>query len=156
VNVNTGSSSREPSQLQVHHFPHTPRVGRVTFSQQVAQLAANWHRIEKVFRLRESGVFVEDIFDVRISYTTSLPYTIPKSGSINAAKVLYKVLTPAERNTDIKDILNKYPGFPQAEYLFYPMPICRQLGNLLRESNATYPRGMREMMNLKLGWLSRA
>jgi ubiquitin-protein ligase E3 D len=51
--------------------------------------------------------------------------------------------------------LSKYPGFPQAEYLFYPMPICRRLAQLLRESNETYPHGMREMMNLQLGWLSR-
>ena len=52
--------------------------------------------------------------------------------------------------------LQRYPGFPQAEYLFYPMPICHRLANLLNESNATYPEGMREMTGLQVGWLHRA
>ncbi|KAG5646393.1 hypothetical protein DXG03_003716 [Asterophora parasitica] len=39
---------------------------------------------------------------IRIAYTTSTPYAIPKSGSIHAAKVLFKVLTPQERASDLK------------------------------------------------------
>lgn len=91
---------------------------------------------------------------------------------MHAAKVLYKTLTPTERTTDLKSyasvclvlafrvdkasrILAKYPGFPQAEYLFYPMPICRRLAGLLRESTGTYPRSMREMTGLQVGWLCR-
>ncbi|KAG6836942.1 hypothetical protein H0H93_000832 [Arthromyces matolae] len=93
---------------------------------------------------------------LRLSYTTSTPYAIPKSGSIHAAKVLFKILTPQERNLDIKTILAKYPGFPQAEYLSYPMPICRRLAGLLRESNGTYPPTMRVMTGLEVGWLQRA
>jgi hypothetical protein len=53
-------------------------------------------------------------------------------------------------------ILNKYPGFPQAEYLAYPMPICRRLAGLLRESNLAYPESLRMMTGLEVGWLQRA
>lgn len=53
-------------------------------------------------------------------------------------------------------ILDKYPGFPQAEYLFYPMDTCQRLAVLLRESNRTYPENMRSMTGLEVGWLQRA
>ena len=53
-------------------------------------------------------------------------------------------------------ILNKYPGFPQAEYLFYPLIVCRRLAALLRESNTAYPESMRTMTGLDVGWLRRA
>ena len=53
-------------------------------------------------------------------------------------------------------ILNKYPGFPQAEYLAYPMSICRRLAGLLRESNLAYPESLRMMTGLEVGWLQRA
>jgi ubiquitin-protein ligase E3 D len=39
---------------------------------------------------------------LRLAYATSTPYGIPKSGSIHAAKVLYKVLTPSEQAADLK------------------------------------------------------
>ncbi|KAG6840736.1 hypothetical protein C0991_004754 [Blastosporella zonata] len=93
---------------------------------------------------------------IRLSYTTPTPYAIPKSASIHAAKVLFKILTPSERTSDLKSILGKYPGFPQAEYLSYPMPICRRLAGLLKESNSAYPETMRFMTGLEVGWLHRA
>ena len=40
--------------------------------------------------------------NLRLAYATPLLYTLPKSGSIHAAKVLYKVLTPSERTVDLK------------------------------------------------------
>ena len=40
---------------------------------------------------------------IQIAYTTTeMQYAIPKSGSILAAKVLYKLLGPAEGNVDLK------------------------------------------------------
>lgn len=93
---------------------------------------------------------------IQLAYTTQTQYAIPKSGSINAAKVLYKLIGPSEGSTDLQTILNKYPGFPQAEYLFYPMDICRRLAGLLKESNRTYPESMRTLTGLEVGWLLRA
>jgi len=93
---------------------------------------------------------------LRLAYATSTPYALPKSGSIHAAKVLYKVMTPPEQAADFDTILDKYPGFPQAEYLHYPMPICRRIAALLRESNQAYPESMRFMTGLQVGWLHRA
>ncbi|KAF8069026.1 HECT-like ubiquitin-conjugating enzyme-binding-domain-containing protein [Lyophyllum atratum] len=92
---------------------------------------------------------------IRLAYTTSSPYAIAKSANIHAAKVLFKILTPAERTADLKSILTKYPGFPQAEYLSYPMPVCRRLAGLLNESNTTYPETLRVMTGLQVGWLYR-
>ena len=102
-------------------------------------------------------------------------YALPKSASIHAAKVLYKLLKPWAAPEDIKvcvhlayfipsltpsllnySILNRYPGFPQAEYLFYPMGICHRLAGLLSESNVAYPESMRTMTGLDVGWLHRA
>ncbi|KAF9457746.1 HECT-like ubiquitin-conjugating enzyme-binding-domain-containing protein [Collybia nuda] len=93
---------------------------------------------------------------LRLAYTIPTPYAIPKSASIHAAKVLYKVMGPTEHTADLTSILNKYPGFPQAEYIYYPMPICRRLAGLLRESNSAYPESMRMMTGLQVGWLHRA
>ncbi|KIM47082.1 hypothetical protein M413DRAFT_440615 [Hebeloma cylindrosporum] len=94
---------------------------------------------------------------IRLAYTThSSRGGIPKSANIQAAKVLFKLLKPDAGVTDIKSILNKYPGFPQAEYLAYPMPICRRLAGLLRESNLAYPESLRMMTGLEVGWLQRA
>jgi ubiquitin-protein ligase E3 D len=39
---------------------------------------------------------------LRLAYATSTSYAIPKGGSIHAAKVLYKVMTPSERAADLK------------------------------------------------------
>jgi len=93
---------------------------------------------------------------MRIAYTTPKQYGLPKSGSIHAAKILFKVLSPVTTSKDMKDILHKYPGFPQAEYLFYPIDICRRLVGLLKESNTSYPESMRTMTGLDVGWLHRA
>lgn len=92
---------------------------------------------------------------IRLSYTTPRSRAIPKSGSIVAAKVLYKLLGPNEAKVDLKTLLNKYPGFPQAEYLSYPMSICRRVAALLKESNTAYPEGLRTMTGLEVGWLHR-
>jgi len=94
--------------------------------------------------------------NMRLAYTTQTQYALPRSASIRTAKVLYKLLGPSEATTDLKSILNTYPGFPQAEYLFYPMDICRQLAVLLKGSNRSYPESMRIMTGLEVGWLRRA
>jgi len=94
--------------------------------------------------------------NLQLAYATSKRYAIPKSGSMHAAKVLYKLIGPTEGQLDLKTILDRYPGFPQAEYLFYPMDTCQRLAVLLRESNRTYPENMRSMTGLEVGWLQRA
>ncbi|KAJ3746783.1 HECT-like ubiquitin-conjugating enzyme-binding-domain-containing protein [Lentinula detonsa] len=94
--------------------------------------------------------------NLQLAYSTSKRYAIPKSSSMNTAKVLYKLMGPSEANTDLKLVLEKYPGFPQAEYLFYPMDTCQRLAVLLKESNRTYPDNMRTMTGLEVGWLQRA
>ncbi|KAJ7104491.1 HECT-like ubiquitin-conjugating enzyme-binding-domain-containing protein [Mycena belliarum] len=93
---------------------------------------------------------------MRLAYTTQTQYSMPRSASVRTAKVLYKLLGPSESTADLKSILNTYPGFPQAEYLFYPMDICRRLAGVLKESNMAYPEGMRVMTGLEVGWLRRA
>ena len=55
----------------------------------------------------------------------------------------------------LPSMLDKYPGFPQAEQLLYPRDVCRRLGGLLMASNATYPLGMRVLTGLFVGWLNR-
>ncbi|KAF9233430.1 HECT-like ubiquitin-conjugating enzyme-binding-domain-containing protein [Melanogaster broomeanus] len=92
---------------------------------------------------------------IRISYMLSTPYLLPKSDAADASKVLYKILGPTSTTIDLKDLLNKYPGFPQAEHLFYPMDVCRQLAALLKESTASYPESIRTMTGLDVGWLRR-
>jgi len=94
--------------------------------------------------------------NLQLAYTTSKHYAISKSGSMNAAKVLYKLIGPSEGKLDLQTILETYPGFPQAEYLFYPMDTCQRLAILLKESNRTYPETMRTMTGLEVGWLRRA
>ncbi|KAG7095414.1 hypothetical protein E1B28_006163 [Marasmius oreades] len=92
---------------------------------------------------------------MQIGYTAQRPYAIPKSASITVAKVLFKLLGPSDAKSDIRTILSKYPGFPQAEYLYYPMDACQRLAALLKESNMTYPESMRVMTGLDVGWLQR-
>ncbi|KAI6040934.1 HECT-like ubiquitin-conjugating enzyme-binding-domain-containing protein [Pisolithus marmoratus] len=91
---------------------------------------------------------------IRISYMLSLPLFLPRSDSIEASKVLYKILGP-NSTTDIKELLNKYPGFPQAEHLYYPMDVCRKLAASLSESTRVYPESLRTMTGLEVGWLHR-
>ena len=110
---------------------------------------------------------------MRLSYTTLRARALPKTASITAAKVLYKLIGPNEVTKDIKrcvlstvksdsrltnllpSLLNKYPGFPQAEYLSYPMTVCHRLAALLKESSTAYPENLRTMTGLQVGWLSR-
>ncbi|CDO76456.1 hypothetical protein BN946_scf184600.g5 [Trametes cinnabarina] len=93
---------------------------------------------------------------LRLSYTVPTQYVIPKSGSIRAAKVLFKILDTAAAYSDLPSLLKRYPGFPQAEHLYYPRGVCRRIGALLRESNTAYPENMRTMTGLDVGWLQRA
>ncbi|KAJ2926581.1 hypothetical protein H1R20_g10516, partial [Candolleomyces eurysporus] len=90
---------------------------------------------------------------IRLAYTTPRSRAIPKSGSISAAKVLYKLLGPTESRIPLKTLLDKFPGFPQAEYLSYPMSVCRRLAALLKESNTAYPERLRTMTGLEVGLL---
>jgi ubiquitin-protein ligase E3 D len=53
-------------------------------------------------------------------------------------------------------ILNKYPGFPQAEHLHYPFEVCQRLAAVLKESTTAYPESMRTMTGLDVGWLQRS
>ncbi|TFK73520.1 hypothetical protein BDN72DRAFT_834657 [Pluteus cervinus] len=94
--------------------------------------------------------------NMRLAYTTPIPYAIPKSGSVHAAKVLYKVLSSSEGIPDLKSLLNRYPGFPQAEYMYYPLAACARLAGLLKESTTAYPESLRTMTGLDVGWLIRA
>lgn len=91
---------------------------------------------------------------IRISYMLTSPLILPRSDSIEASKVLYKILGP-DSTKDIKELLNKYPGFPQAEHLYYPMDVCRKLAALLSESTRAYPDSLRTMTGLEVGWLHR-
>ncbi|TFK81662.1 hypothetical protein K466DRAFT_330587 [Polyporus arcularius HHB13444] len=93
---------------------------------------------------------------MRLSYIVPTQYVVPKSASIRAAKVLFKILDTASSYSDLDGVLKRYPGFPQAEHLYYPRGICRRLGALLRESNTAYPENMRTMTGLDVGWLQRA
>ncbi|KAI0821933.1 HECT-like ubiquitin-conjugating enzyme-binding-domain-containing protein [Trametes gibbosa] len=93
---------------------------------------------------------------MRLSYTVPTQYVLPKSGSIHAAKVLYKILDTAAAYADLPSLLKRYPGFPQAEHLYYPRGVCRRIGASLKESNAAYPENMRTMTGLNVGWLQRA
>ncbi|EIW54928.1 uncharacterized protein TRAVEDRAFT_30892 [Trametes versicolor FP-101664 SS1] len=93
---------------------------------------------------------------MRLSYTVPTQYVLPKTGSIRAAKVLYKILDTAAAYSDLPTLLQRYPGFPQAEHLYYPRGICRRIGASLKESNTAYPENMRTMTGLDVGWLQRA
>ncbi|KAI0355871.1 hypothetical protein OH77DRAFT_1424131 [Trametes cingulata] len=93
---------------------------------------------------------------MRLSYIVPTQYVVPKSGSIRAAKVLFKILDTAAAYSDLPSLLKRYPGFPQAEHLYYPRGICRRIGASLKESNTAYPENMRTMTGLDVGWLQRA
>ncbi|KAI0322864.1 HECT-like ubiquitin-conjugating enzyme-binding-domain-containing protein [Amylostereum chailletii] len=92
---------------------------------------------------------------IRISYAALKHYSIPKQGTVQASKLLYKILGPATSDVDFNTLLNKYPGFPQAEHLMYPKDVCMRLAALLKESNACYPESLRTMTGLDVGWLIR-
>jgi len=89
---------------------------------------------------------------IRIAYATPNSYAMPKSGCIHAAKVLFKLLGPT---ADLDSIVQKYPGFPQAEHLSYPLDICHRLAVLLKDSNKAYPESMRQITGLEVGMLQR-
>ncbi|THH11426.1 hypothetical protein EW145_g657 [Phellinidium pouzarii] len=107
---------------------------------------------------------------MRLSYATTAQFALPQTGSVYASKVLFKILpvasegcscpsvssplaSPSYKNLD--SVLQKYPGFPQAERLLYPRDVCQRLTSLLRESNTAYPMGVRVMTGLLTGWLRR-
>ncbi|KAG2109926.1 HECT-like ubiquitin-conjugating enzyme-binding-domain-containing protein [Suillus discolor] len=92
---------------------------------------------------------------IRVSYMLPTSYLIPKQGSIDASKVLYKILGPSSSTMALKDLLSRYPGFPQAEHLFYPIDVCRKLAGLLTESTHSYPENVKTMTGLHVGWLNR-
>ncbi|KAG2030417.1 HECT-like ubiquitin-conjugating enzyme-binding-domain-containing protein [Suillus americanus] len=92
---------------------------------------------------------------IRVSYMLPTPYLLPKQGSIDASKVLYRILGPSSSTMALKDLLARYPGFPQAEHLFYPISICRKLAGLLTESTHSYPENIKTMTGLHVGWLNR-
>lgn len=91
-----------------------------------------------------------------LSYRANKNYLLPERGTILAAKVLYKVLEPSMWTMNLESLLDRYPGFPQAEQLMYSKNTCTQIALLLRESNSCYPEGMRSMTRLDVGWLLRA
>lgn len=92
---------------------------------------------------------------IRVSYMLPTPYLLPKQGSIDASKVLYRILGPSSSTMALEDLLARYPGFPQAEHLFYPISICRKLAGLLTESTHSYPENIKTMTGLHVGWLNR-
>ncbi|KAH8829406.1 HECT-like ubiquitin-conjugating enzyme-binding-domain-containing protein [Flagelloscypha sp. PMI_526] len=93
---------------------------------------------------------------LHISYAVQKSYAIPNCDTVHSAKVLFKALTHAEiASGDLSSLLSKYPMFPAAEYLYYPMTACERIATLLTESCGTYPEGMRTMTGLEVGWLSR-
>ncbi|KAI0346635.1 hypothetical protein BDW22DRAFT_1352794 [Trametopsis cervina] len=94
--------------------------------------------------------------NMRLAYATPSPYVIAKDGSMRVGKVLFKILGPSTVPDDYPALLDKYPGFPHAEHLYYPLEICRRLAALLKESNLAYPESMRTMTGLDVGWLQRA
>lgn len=101
--------------------------------------------------------------NMRLSYATTAQFVLPQTGTVRASKVLFKVLQAGESTPplgsgsgpqfDLDRILQKHPGFPQAERLMYPRGICERLVALLRESNTAYPFGTRVMTGLLTGWL---
>ncbi|EKM57478.1 uncharacterized protein PHACADRAFT_251147 [Phanerochaete carnosa HHB-10118-sp] len=93
---------------------------------------------------------------MRIAYATPRQFVIPRHGSIRGAKVLYKLIGPSVATSEMHSMLQKYPGFPQAEHLYYPFQICQRLAATLKESTTAYPESMRTMTGLDVGWLQRA
>ena len=109
--------------------------------------------------------------NMRLSYATTAQFALPQTGSVRASKILFKVLQAGESSpapskpstgystphqyppVDLDRILQKHPGFPQAERLVYPRDVCERLVTLLKESNTAYPFGMRVMTGLLTGWL---
>ena len=107
---------------------------------------------------------------MRLSYATTAQFALPQTGTVRASKVLFKILhtgeggpsssfgarsPPLQPPIDLDRILQKHPGFPQAERLVYPRDVCARLIALLRESNTAYPFGMRVMTGLLTGWLGK-
>ncbi|KAI5118543.1 hypothetical protein M0805_008484 [Coniferiporia weirii] len=105
---------------------------------------------------------------MRLAYATTAQFSLPRTGSVHASKVLFKIL-PAGPETSpymssprspsppsspsLDSILQRHPGFPQAERLLYPRDVVHRLTALLRESNTAYPMGVRVMTGLLTGWL---
>ncbi|KZS96235.1 hypothetical protein SISNIDRAFT_407377 [Sistotremastrum niveocremeum HHB9708] len=93
---------------------------------------------------------------IRLSYSISHFYTIPRSASILAAKVLYKIVGPTTTAAEFDRLVASLPGFSFAEHLHYPFDVCHRLATLMRESNKAYPENLRTMTGLDVGWLQRS
>lgn len=86
--------------------------------------------------------------------TSSLP-PAPPPMIFKSEFELYHLIFIALNNLFLCRVLQRHPGFPQAEHLYYPLDICRRLAAYLKESNSAYPEGMRTMTGLDVGWLQR-
>src|SRR5258707_15880538 len=94
--------------------------------------------------------------NMRLSYKATKHYLLPEHGTVQVAKVLFKVLGPSMSSMDLGSLLDRYPGFPQAEQLMYPKNTCTQIALLLKERNMCYPEGIRSMTRLDVGWILRS
>ena len=110
---------------------------------------------------------------MKLSYSAPNVSLISRSGSVVAAKILFKVVglgsgiafdaktcvfeNIARITSDgtTNSTLEKHPNFSHAEQLSFPLGICRRLAGLLRESHSTYPSNRRTMSGLDAGWLQR-
>ncbi|VDC02706.1 unnamed protein product [Peniophora sp. CBMAI 1063] len=93
---------------------------------------------------------------LKLAYRLPKHYMLPERDCVRAGKVLYKILGPGTQGVDFATLLNRYPGFPQAEHLMYPKDVCTRIAALLKESTKCYPESLRTMTGLDVGWLLRA
>ncbi|KZT60983.1 hypothetical protein CALCODRAFT_530291 [Calocera cornea HHB12733] len=88
---------------------------------------------------------------VELSWSSRKSYFLPKEGSCTGALVFYKVIGPSK---DPNEIIGAHPEFLQAQYLYYPIDICRRMAALLRESHSAYADGA-SVKGLDKAWLAR-
>ncbi|KZO94252.1 hypothetical protein CALVIDRAFT_539298 [Calocera viscosa TUFC12733] len=88
---------------------------------------------------------------VELSWSSRKSYFLPKEGACNGALVFYKVIGPSK---DPNQIIGAHPEFLQAQYLYYPIDICRRMAALLRESHNAYTDGA-AVKGLDKAWLAR-
>ncbi|EJU02462.1 hypothetical protein DACRYDRAFT_100043 [Dacryopinax primogenitus] len=88
---------------------------------------------------------------VDLSWSCQKSYFLPKNGSCAGALVFYKMIGPS---MDPNEVINEHPEFLQAQYLYYPIDICRRLAALLRESHNAYADGA-SVKGLGKAWLAR-
>lgn len=227
--MNTESESiayRFPKYSVRPHKTSSPNLKQIPFSAFILEDMLELVRAHATYRFvildeeEEKPRLLIWIFkpQIRLSYATTAQYVLPRSGSVNASKILFQILqpitdtptgslssTPLSVNTpnksptppspprvsfntpntpyvstnsprsnspphtppqpklgsssqalNLDSILQRYPGFPQAERLLYPRSDCAKLMSLLKESNTAYPMGVRVMTGLLTGWFQRA